>query len=1014
MKFFFYIFVFPLSVLSQSYFQQRVNYTINVKLNDIKHELSGFEKVEYNNHSEDTLKFIYFHLWPNAYKNNSTALAKEFLQQGKRDFYFADESDKGYIDSLDFKIDETSLKTEVDKENPDICKIYLPKPLYPGGRIFITTPFHVKIPSCRFSRLGHDEQAYYISQWYPKPAVYDAKGWNPMPYLDQGEFYSEFGKYDVSITLPKNYVLAATGERYDAVEEEEFINTKIKETDSLIKKLKTTIYRKNFSFPQSDSAYKTVHFKQDNVHDFAWFADKRFHVLRGDLVLPHSKKNVTTWAFFTDDNIELWKDAIGYVSDATFYYSLWNGDYAYNHVTAVNGYVQAGGGMEYPMITVIGGTENPLDLDMLITHEVGHNWFYGMLGSNERKHPWMDEGINSFNELRYMKIKYPEAVITDKYGNGFIQKLLGLNKIKLSQTFCLAYQYQAKKNEDQPCELPAADFTEINYGAIVYSKTAILFNYLMNYMGEGDFDIAMQFYFDEKKLKHPTPEDLRKVLEYFSEKKLDWFFDDLIGTTKKLDYKIVRYSKETADGTYLVEVKNTGDIKGPVALCATKKGKVVGMIWYDGFEGSKVLEFPSAEIDAFKIDYFGFIPEVNRRNNTLRTKGIFRKVEPLNVKLFASLDNPDKTQIFISPAAAYNMYNGFMLGGAYYNHTVFDKRFETEIVPMYAFKNNDVTGLANFRLNFHPDNVFGDIIFSLKASRFAFEEDIVSHSYNKISPGASFELKKKRETSLYKHRFAYRYVHIQKEYTNYYFDAADTTNYSFKDNFSYGVHDILYQLNNANALTPFSLRVNFQTGNDVQKISLTFNQKFYLNQNKYFEIRAFAGKMLYMNTAPNHPLVDYRFRTCGWTGSNDYLYDYSYLGRSEVYGLAANQFSEVDGNFKIYSPLGQSADWIAALNIKSPRVFKLPLMFYADLGTCANDGLVLSGDNFLYNAGLNIILIKDICEVYVPMIVSKNIQDANNTAFYSIGGIDFWHQIRFTLNLNRANPFSLLKQSIYF
>ncbi len=999
---------------AQSYFQQRVNYTINVKLNDEKHLLSGFETVEYNNHSDDTLTFIYFHIWPNAYKNNSTALAKQFLQQGKRDFYFAPESDKGYIDSLDFKIEGLALKTEIDKENPDICKVYLSKPLYPADKIFITTPFRVKIPSCRFSRLGHDKQAYYISQWYPKPAVYDENGWNQMPYLDQGEFYSEFGKYDVSITLPKNYVLSATGERYGAQEEEDFLNKKITETENIIKSLATTIYRKNLSFPPSDKEYKTVRFKQDNVHDFAWFADKRFHVMRGDLVLPHTKKNVYTWAFFTDDKIELWKDAVSYISDATFYYSLWNGDYVYNHVSAVDGVISAGGGMEYPMVTIIGEADTPFDLDVVITHEVGHNWFYGMLGSNERKHAWMDEGINSFNEMRYIKTKYPGATVAEVLGRDSTNNTLGLNKIKQAQSYYLLYVLQAKKNEDQPCELPSVEYSELNYAAIVYSKTAVLFNYLMNYMGEADFDIAMQFYFEQIKLKHPNPGDLKKVLEYFSEKKLDWFFDDLIGTTKKLDYKIVRSFKEEIDGTYSVEVKNNGDIKGPVALCATKNGKVVGMVWYDGFEGSKVLEFPFAEIDAFKIDYFGFMPEVNRKNNILRTRGIFKKVEPLKLHFIASMDNPDKTQLFVAPVASFNMYNGFMLGGAYYNHTIFDKRFETEIVPMYAFKNNDITGLANFHLNFHPDKVFSNIIFYLKTARFAFEEDLISHSYNKIAPGVSFEIKKKRVNSTYTHRFGYRYVQIQKEYTNFYFRASDTTYYSFRDDFTYGVHDVLYQLNNNDALFPFTLKLNFLSGNDVQKISLSYNQKMYVNSSKYFELRAFVGKMLYMNTSSTHPLVDYRFRTSGWAGSNDYLYDYSYAGRAEPYGLAANQFTEVDGAFKIYTPLGQSADWIAALNIKSPKVFKLPLKFYADIGTCANDGLVVSSDNLLYNAGLEIIIVKDICEVFVPLLVSKNIQDANATAFYQYGGLDFWHQIRFTLNLNRANPFALLKQEVEF
>jgi hypothetical protein len=1015
LKNYFYIFfLLPLSFFSQNYWQQRVNYTINVKLNDQKHELSGFENVEYHNNSESTLTFIYFHLWPNAYKDNTTALAKQFLSQGSRSFYFAPESDRGYIDSLHFKAGDEVLRTEIDKDNPDICKVYLPKPLLPGDKVNISTPFRVKIPSCRFSRLGHDNQAYYISQWYPKPAVYDAGGWNPMPYLDQGEFYSEFGSFDVSITLPENYVLAATGERYDAPEEEDFLNRKILETEKIIKRLDSVYYKKDMSFPASSQKFKTVRFKQDNVHDFAWFTDKRFHVLRGDLTLPHSKRNVYTWAFFTDDEIHLWKDAIGYISDATFYYSLWNGDYAYNHVTAVDGVISAGGGMEYPMITIIGKTSEAFNLDVVITHEVGHNWFYGMLGSNERKHAWMDEGINSFYEMRYVRTKYPRATVADMLGYDSTFSLLGVNKLKQDYSYYALYAMQAKKNTDQPCELPAAEYSEFNYASIVYSKTAVLFNYLMNYMGEENFDIAMQFYFEQCKMKHPDPTDLRKVLEYFSEKKLDWFFDDLVGTTKKLDYKIVHAAKEKSDGTYMVEIKNTGQVKGPVALCGMNNGKVTGMIWYDGFEGSKVLEFPPAEVDEFKIDYFAFMPEVNRKNNTLRMRGIFKKTEPYKLQFIAAADNPDKTQIFLAPAVAYNMYNSLMIGGAYYNHILFEKKFETEIVPMYSFGNNSLAGLGAMRLNLHPQKVFSSIIFQVKASRFAYEQNVYTNNYNKVAGEIDLEIRKKHFTSPYTHKFGYRYVQVQKEITNYSYDTLGGNYYPFKDNFFYGVHDFIYLFSKSSALTPFNIKMNVQAGSDVQKISLTYNGKFFVNKTKYVEVRAFAGKMLYMN--PNS-LVDYRFRSSGWTGYNDYLYDFSYAGRSEYGGVAAAQFTEVDGAMKIYTALGQTADWIAAVNIKSPRIFKLPLLVYADFATTASDGFPGQGNfsssagsgqsTLLYNAGIDIIIARDICEIFVPLFISRNIQDVNN-----LNGIDFIHQVRFTFNLNKINPFILLKQQI--
>jgi hypothetical protein len=270
---------------SQDYFQQEVNYKINVTLNDRTHELSGYESVEYINNSPDTLRFLYFHLWPNAYSNNKTGLARQIFSIKGKGKLFDDPELNGFIDSLYFKIDGNEVQWDLLPESPDICKIIPGKPLKQGDTIFITTPFHVKIPKGVTSRLGHIGESYQISQWYPKPAVYDRSGWHQMPYLDQAEFYSEFGRFDVSITLPANYIVGATGNLQDA-EEKKMLD--ILASDS------TSVKTPDFTvsgFPPSSQQMKTLRYTDNNIHDFAWFADKRFHVLKGTVILPDSKRS---------------------------------------------------------------------------------------------------------------------------------------------------------------------------------------------------------------------------------------------------------------------------------------------------------------------------------------------------------------------------------------------------------------------------------------------------------------------------------------------------------------------------------------------------------------------------------------------------------------------------------------------------------------------------------------------------------------------------------------------------
>src|SRR5690606_235777 len=185
------------------YFQQRVDHQIKVRLDDKSHYLHGEMTMRYTNNAPDTLREIYMLVYPNAFSTDRSAFAIQSVENGNTAFYLADKEDWGFIDSLFFE--QSGLPVAfTPTQQPDIIRLNLAEPIPPGGSTELHTPFRVKIPKA-FSRLGHEGQSYHIAQWYPKPAVYDAQGWHLIPYLDQGEFYYEFGSYDVSITLPENY-----------------------------------------------------------------------------------------------------------------------------------------------------------------------------------------------------------------------------------------------------------------------------------------------------------------------------------------------------------------------------------------------------------------------------------------------------------------------------------------------------------------------------------------------------------------------------------------------------------------------------------------------------------------------------------------------------------------------------------------------------------------------------------------------------------------------------------------
>jgi hypothetical protein len=993
----------------QAYFQQDVAYTIQVRLDDVKHELHGFETLIYKNNSNDALPFIYMHLWPNAYRDNNTALGKQLTEEGDLFFYYAKPEDRGYIDSLDFKVDGQSAKLEYDPQNPDIAKLILPVPIQPGGQITITTPFHVKIPSGKISRLGHIGQQYQITQWYPKPAVYDRNGWNQMPYLNQGEFYSEFGTFDVFITLPKNYVLGSTGDLLDNPEEKKFMDDLAAAT-----KEKSSFDKKDDSFPASSTEMKTLHYHQVNVHDFAWFCDKRYHVLKGEVELPHTKRKVTTWVMFTNQYAHLWKNSIPYINDALYYYSKWNGDYTYDVCTAVDGALSAGGGMEYPNITVIGGINTARTLDIVITHEVGHNWFYGMLGSNERRYPWLDEGVNSSNELRYVATKYPQGKLMESPAAA----MLDVDQYPHRAQYYQLYAFSARQRLDQPDNLPAAEYTSLNYGGIIYMKTAVIFNYLRVYLGDSIYDKAFQTYFDRWHWKHPMPEDLEKTFEEVSGKNLDWAFVDLITTTKRLDYKIVSAKHEDGHsayaGSYRVTIRNTGEINAPVMVSGVKNGKIVSSVWAEGFSGETTVTLPDGDYDEIVIDQDEWMPEINRKNNRSDVNGILKKAEPLRLQFGGSLDNPARTQLFWTPALGWNNYDKFMLGAAFYNHVLPGKTFEWTLMPMYSFGAQSLVGHADAFFNFRPKSVFQLISVGVNANRYHYytlqpgdyaflpetqpDRDL---GFIKVAPELNFELKNKRARSPIKHTIQLRYIWTSTTEPIFTGDSA-SQRYEIK-NIDRAFYEASYKFANSRSISPYDFTVTLQQGDDMMKAQVEANYHLTFMRNKNIDIRLFAGIMGGDNTGP------YRFRMSGWgplgIGNHDYLYDHIFLGRSEDSGFLAQQMVVADGGFKIYSPVGQSSSGLAALNITVPMPVKNKLLshikVYGDFGMYGTPG----GSEFVYNAGVQVMLIRNICDVFFPVVYSKSIKD-----YYDANELGYGNMIRFTLYIERLNPLSFIRR----
>ncbi len=1013
-----FIFLFASSNLfaQSTDWQQRVNYEIDVTLNDKKHELDGRMELEYINNSPDTLDFIYFHLYPNAYKNQSTAFAKQFLENGDADFYFSIEADRGYINQLRFKVGDQKLNWEPDREHKDIVKVLLKEPLLPKSKVVLTTPFRVKLPET-YSRLGHQGQSYQITQWYPKPAVYDEEGWHPMPYLDQGEFFSEFGKFDVEITLPKNYVVGATGELQNK-----------EELDWLTKKAKETAAKKSFSlwdesFPKSDTTYKTIQYIQDNDHDFAWFADKRYHVLKGEITLPRSGRKVTTWSMFTNTEANLWKNSIGYLNEATLFYSKHIGEYPYSQVTGLQGGLGAGSGMEYPMVTVIGYAGDSTYLEDVLLHEVGHNWFQAILASNERTDPWMDEGMNSYYEGRYLEEKYPKMGSYDSLPS--VNAETAVSNLGFDDFYATPYNYYwylmyARQAKDQAVSLDSETLTSHNYGAMVYGKAALAMRYLEGYLGKAAFDGVMQKYYQNFEFKHVKPSDFRTLLERETGKDFTWFFDKLLNTTDIIDYKanyIYRYGKNDAgERIHRVEMKNKkGAIAAPFSLTAFKGDSAIATRWYEGFNGTKKVQFPALKYDRIRIDADGYIPEINRRNNNYSFKGGKRN-RPIKLQLFGSLEDEKHRQIFYTPTLGFNNYDGLMLGAAFYNSLAPRKRIEYFVNPMFSLNAADVVGTADVQYHIYPKKgLLSHLTFGLDMRRFteanlsAFPKDTAPPEFQQIDediqylrlePSVTLTLRPKNARSSVEKQLRIRHINLNKEtFTQ---DTAFYNVESLLRNDSYSINELAFSLKDKRRIHPYSFNVKLQQSQkfSIASAEVKYRLSYKGNKTDGLDIRLFGG--YFLNNESSNVL------TMSDTGPRDFMYDDLLFGRNERTGLFSQQVITQHGGFKI--PLGSvgfANEYLFAVNLKSTLLSSIPVKAYFNLGYGKNSSsLIPWSEETLIEGGLALVVIPDAFEVYLPLIYSDAFQSR-----IDVNGLKLLQRVSFLLDIRALNPVKLVREA---
>jgi hypothetical protein len=665
----------------ESYWQQDVYYMIKANVDDKTNIVDGNEELTYYNNSPDELDFVYFHLYSNAQVKGS--YLSDLYKNNNYKLHYGKYQEQGLGTNISsISADGRELKTELDNT---ILKVYLSEPLKPNHQITFKINFKTYFDNGTirnrmklFNAFGYKH--YDLVHWYPRISVYDRKfGWDTEQHMDH-EFYGDFGVYEVELTFPNNYIVEGTG----TIQNQEEVLPESLRNKLDIRNFKNKPWgEKPSEVIKPDGSTKTWKFYAENVHDFASTADPTYRIGEEEW------RGIKCISLVQEPHARRWQNAASYTAKVIQVYSEDFGMYIYPKMVVAD----AQDGMEYPMLTLDGGGDP--DYRDLLAHEIGHNWFFGMLGTNETYRAAMDEGFTQFIEnWAYEKIDGKKRISfpsESKYISSFIQP----DFVRNSEVYN-GYMSDAAKSSETTLNTHSDGFNGAirhagGYGQVYYKTATMLYN-LQYVLGDSLFLSAMQHYVSQWKICHPYMEDFRTSVINYTHVDLNWFFDEWFETAKTIDYKIKSVKRGNIPGQYTITFERIGRMQMPIDFSVfadsieykyyipnnwfVKETKATVLPRWIGWDKVKStyeahITVPG-KITNVLIDPTQRLADVDMLNNSLNF--------PVKVSFDSKLYNPpDWTDydLFYRPDIWYNGYDGIKVGwnlsGNYLNYLhIFD------------------------------------------------------------------------------------------------------------------------------------------------------------------------------------------------------------------------------------------------------------------------------------------------------------------------------------------------------
>ncbi|WP_239540706.1 gluzincin family metallopeptidase [Spongiivirga citrea] len=884
-------------------------YKIDASLDVETKMISINQEIDYKNTSQDTLNAIYLNDWPNSYSSPDTPLTQYMGEEFDRSLHLSKKRDKGFTKIIGLS-DNTFrfLDWERPEEQPDIIRVQLKSPIYPGATYKLRLTYEVKVPHDKFTRYGVDNDDHYKLQfWYISATTYANKKWATYSNKNLDDMFLLPSSYNINFKVPKPYQLITDLDVDQRIDE---ANNTVYTLSGYNRIQIPLFFNKDFSF------------NIFNTTDVSIITDLK------DRGVTMERKNVLMQRVVDFMNTRL-------------------GDYPFKKVLISEVYYRKNpvyGLNQLP--TFISPFPNDFLYEIKLLKAALGKYIDNTLGVDPRKEKWVTDALQYYLLMQYLNENYPDEKVLGKLSQIWGVRSYKLAQMKFNEAYPLLYMFMARKNLDQPLTTSKDSLIKFNYQIGNKYKSGLGLIYLDDYLNNSQVDTFIKKVYTDYQSKSITGADFEKELTAIATKDIQWYFDEYVATRKKIDYKIKNIKKR---GDSLdVLIKNKTGSKAPISLFSLRKDSVINKYWFKDIDGKEVVTIPNEEATKLVLNYDKTVPELNKRDNWKSLGGLFSNNKKLSFKFFKDAEDPDKTQIFYVPEIAFNVYDGLSPGMRFYNKPFLTRPFVYDIVPTYSTKEKALIGRAKLQYNQYLQE--GDLFkidYRFNVRRFHYAPSLF---FTSITPSVSFNFRTDDFRNNKREAIFFRFVNILRD--------RDASELSLEADPDYSVFNARFIQSSPGAINFKSWFADFQVASQFSKVSFNYEYRRLFTNNRQVTLRLFAGKFLYNDSQA----ASGDFFSFALDRPTDYLFDFDYLGRSESSGLVSQQFIAAEGGFKSKLEPRFANDWIATVNAGINLWSWIEV--YGDVGFVKNKSLPTQ---FVYDSGIRLNLVPDYFEIYLPV-----------------------------------------------